>query len=189
MAQQSSYRIKQSTWTEFCYVVFLSRSAARSSFFKRLAQFTSQVCLLEIKSFKFKIYIFLKVKSTRANLTAELLLLVQAAKEYIRSMKESKKSKGRRQPLSKLPRHHPLLVKDCISDDGKPCALWETLEWATACVGSVRYSSLQSESCTFASQTRCLSPSCVCIIKTSSRMVSSFLPVPFSGNSQLWKDD
>ncbi|KFQ27647.1 Lysine-specific demethylase 4A, partial [Mesitornis unicolor] len=33
------------------------------------------------------------------------------------SMKESKKSKGRRQPLSKLPRHHPLLVKDCISDD------------------------------------------------------------------------
>ncbi|KFV13787.1 Lysine-specific demethylase 4A, partial [Pterocles gutturalis] len=40
-----------------------------------------------------------------------------ATKEYIRSMKESKKSKGRRQPLSKLPRHHPLLVKDCISDD------------------------------------------------------------------------
>ncbi|KGL84070.1 Lysine-specific demethylase 4A, partial [Tinamus guttatus] len=38
-------------------------------------------------------------------------------KEYIRSMKESKKSKGRRQPLSKLPRHHPLLVKDCVSDD------------------------------------------------------------------------
>lgn len=34
-------------------------------------------------------------------------------------MKDSKKSKGRRQPLSKLPRHHPLLVKDCISDDGK----------------------------------------------------------------------
>lgn len=52
-------------------------------------------------------------------MTAELLLLVQAAKEYLRSMKESKKSKGRRQPLSKLPRHHPLLVKDCISDDGK----------------------------------------------------------------------
>ncbi|KFQ16148.1 Lysine-specific demethylase 4A, partial [Leptosomus discolor] len=40
-----------------------------------------------------------------------------AAKEYLRSMKESKKSKGRRQPLSKLPRHHPLLVKDCVSDD------------------------------------------------------------------------
>lgn len=52
-------------------------------------------------------------------LTAKLLLPVQVAKEYIRSMKESKKSKGRRQPLSKLPRHHPLLVKDCISDDGK----------------------------------------------------------------------
>uniref|UniRef100_A0A8C4UDR3 [histone H3]-trimethyl-L-lysine(9) demethylase n=1 Tax=Falco tinnunculus TaxID=100819 RepID=A0A8C4UDR3_FALTI len=37
--------------------------------------------------------------------------------ETKRSMKESKKSKCRRQPLSKLPRHHPLLVKDCISDD------------------------------------------------------------------------
>ncbi|KFZ62087.1 Lysine-specific demethylase 4A, partial [Podiceps cristatus] len=43
--------------------------------------------------------------------------LAEVAKEYLRSMKESKKSKGRRQPLSKLPRHHPLLVKDCISDD------------------------------------------------------------------------
>ncbi|XP_065411374.1 lysine-specific demethylase 4A isoform X5 [Chrysemys picta bellii] len=42
---------------------------------------------------------------------------VLVAKEYMRSMKESKKSKGRRQPLSKLPRHHPLVVKDCISDD------------------------------------------------------------------------
>lgn len=52
-------------------------------------------------------------------LTTELFLVVQVAKEYIRSVKESKKSKGRRQPLSKLPRHHPLLVKDCISDDGK----------------------------------------------------------------------
>ncbi|POI24915.1 hypothetical protein CIB84_011335, partial [Bambusicola thoracicus] len=43
--------------------------------------------------------------------------LAEVTKEYIQSMKESKKSKGRRQPLSKLPRHHPLLVKDCISDD------------------------------------------------------------------------
>lgn len=41
------------------------------------------------------------------------------AKEYIRSMKDRKKSKGRRQPLSKLPRHHPLLVKDGLSDDGE----------------------------------------------------------------------
>uniref|UniRef100_A0A8C3E939 [histone H3]-trimethyl-L-lysine(9) demethylase n=1 Tax=Corvus moneduloides TaxID=1196302 RepID=A0A8C3E939_CORMO len=48
---------------------------------------------------------------------SELLLLVQVGKEYASSVKESKKSKGRRQPLSKLPRHHPLLVKDCISDD------------------------------------------------------------------------
>uniref|UniRef100_A0A8D0G9S4 Lysine-specific demethylase 4A n=1 Tax=Sphenodon punctatus TaxID=8508 RepID=A0A8D0G9S4_SPHPU len=43
--------------------------------------------------------------------------LAEVAKEYLWSMKESKKSKGRRQPLSKLPRHHPLLVKDCVSDD------------------------------------------------------------------------
>ncbi|CAM5162948.1 unnamed protein product [Natator depressus] len=43
--------------------------------------------------------------------------LAEVAAEYLRSMKESKKSKGRRQPLSKLPRHHPLVVKDCISDD------------------------------------------------------------------------
>lgn len=34
-------------------------------------------------------------------------------------MKDRKKSKGRRQPLSKLPRHHPLLMKDGLSDDGK----------------------------------------------------------------------
>ncbi|XP_053805813.1 lysine-specific demethylase 4A isoform X2 [Vidua chalybeata] len=43
--------------------------------------------------------------------------LTEVGKESISSVKESKKSKGRRQPLSKLPRHHPLLVKDCISDD------------------------------------------------------------------------
>nr|XP_008107692.1 PREDICTED: lysine-specific demethylase 4A [Anolis carolinensis]XP_008107693.1 PREDICTED: lysine-specific demethylase 4A [Anolis carolinensis]XP_008107694.1 PREDICTED: lysine-specific demethylase 4A [Anolis carolinensis]XP_008107695.1 PREDICTED: lysine-specific demethylase 4A [Anolis carolinensis]XP_016848707.1 PREDICTED: lysine-specific demethylase 4A [Anolis carolinensis] len=43
--------------------------------------------------------------------------LAKMAKEYIRSVKDHKKSKGRRQPLSKLPRHHPLLVKDGLSDD------------------------------------------------------------------------
>ncbi|KAJ6659448.1 hypothetical protein lerEdw1_018682 [Lerista edwardsae] len=43
--------------------------------------------------------------------------LAKLAKEYIRSVKDRKKSKGRRQPLSKLPRHHPLLVKDGFSDD------------------------------------------------------------------------
>ncbi|KAH0618704.1 hypothetical protein JD844_018134 [Phrynosoma platyrhinos] len=43
--------------------------------------------------------------------------LAKMAKEYIRSVKNHKKSKGRRQPLSKLPRHHPLLVKDGLSDD------------------------------------------------------------------------
>ncbi|KAJ7399955.1 lysine demethylase 4A [Pitangus sulphuratus] len=58
------------------------------------------------------------------------------AKEYISSAKDSKKSKGRRQPLSKLPRHHPLLVKDCISDDEAPEQLTpeeeaeETEAWA-----------------------------------------------------------
>lgn len=33
------------------------------------------------------------------------------------SLEENKKSKGRRQPLSKLPRHHPLVLQDCVSDD------------------------------------------------------------------------
>uniref|UniRef100_A0A8B9TPW9 Lysine-specific demethylase 4A n=1 Tax=Anas platyrhynchos TaxID=8839 RepID=A0A8B9TPW9_ANAPL len=56
-------------------------------------------------------------KKTSATASMNEQELAEAAKEYIRSMKESKKSKGRRQPLSKLPRHHPLLVKDCISDD------------------------------------------------------------------------
>lgn len=39
------------------------------------------------------------------------------------SLEENKKSKGRRQPLSKLPRHHPLVLQDCGSDDGKCCLL------------------------------------------------------------------
>lgn len=37
------------------------------------------------------------------------------------SLEENKKSKGRRQPLSKLPRHHPLVLQECVSDDGKCC--------------------------------------------------------------------
>ncbi|XP_055442102.1 lysine-specific demethylase 4A isoform X3 [Bubalus kerabau] len=44
--------------------------------------------------------------------------LAEVADEYMFSLEESKKSKGRRQPLSKLPRHHPLVLQDCISDDG-----------------------------------------------------------------------
>ncbi|XP_050817071.1 lysine-specific demethylase 4A isoform X1 [Gopherus flavomarginatus] len=56
-----------------------------------------------------------KKTSTTASVNEQEL--AEVAKEYMRSMKESKKSKGRRQPLSKLPRHHPLVVKDCISDD------------------------------------------------------------------------
>uniref|UniRef100_A0A8C6VPS8 Lysine-specific demethylase 4A n=1 Tax=Naja naja TaxID=35670 RepID=A0A8C6VPS8_NAJNA len=43
--------------------------------------------------------------------------LAKMAKDYIRSVKDRKQSKGRRQPLTKLPRHHPLLVKDGLSDD------------------------------------------------------------------------
>lgn len=35
------------------------------------------------------------------------------------SLEETKKTKGRRQPLSKLPRHHPLVLQECGSDDGK----------------------------------------------------------------------
>ncbi|XP_059776780.1 lysine-specific demethylase 4A isoform X1 [Balaenoptera ricei] len=43
--------------------------------------------------------------------------LAEVADEYMFSLEESKKSKGRRQPLSKLPRHHPLVLQDCVSDD------------------------------------------------------------------------
>ncbi|XP_027393309.1 lysine-specific demethylase 4A isoform X2 [Bos indicus x Bos taurus] len=45
--------------------------------------------------------------------------LAEVADEYMFSLEESKKSKGRRQPLSKLPRHHPLVLQDCVSDDGR----------------------------------------------------------------------
>ncbi|XP_032286783.1 lysine-specific demethylase 4A isoform X2 [Phoca vitulina] len=44
--------------------------------------------------------------------------LAEVADEYMFSLEENKKSKGRRQPLSKLPRHHPLVLQDCVSDDG-----------------------------------------------------------------------
>lgn len=47
------------------------------------------------------------------------LWFAQVADEYMFSLEENKKSKGRRQPLSKLPRHHPLVLQDCVSDDGK----------------------------------------------------------------------
>ncbi|KAB0391370.1 hypothetical protein E2I00_005218 [Balaenoptera physalus] len=43
--------------------------------------------------------------------------VLTVADEYMFSLEESKKSKGRRQPLSKLPRHHPLVLQDCVSDD------------------------------------------------------------------------
>ncbi|XP_013363205.1 PREDICTED: lysine-specific demethylase 4A isoform X2 [Chinchilla lanigera] len=42
---------------------------------------------------------------------------LSVADEYVFSLEENKKSKGRRQPLSKLPRHHPLVLQECISDD------------------------------------------------------------------------
>uniref|UniRef100_A0A670XR91 Lysine-specific demethylase 4A n=1 Tax=Pseudonaja textilis TaxID=8673 RepID=A0A670XR91_PSETE len=53
--------------------------------------------------------------------------------DYIRSVKDHKQSKGRRQPLTKLPRHHPLLVKDGLSDDEQLTPEEETEEmeaWA-----------------------------------------------------------
>lgn len=43
--------------------------------------------------------------------------LAEVADEYMFSLEENKKSKGRRQPLSKLPRHHPLVLQECVSDD------------------------------------------------------------------------
>lgn len=52
------------------------------------------------------------------------LCFAQVADEYMFSLEENKKSKGRRQPLSKLPRHHPLVLQDCVSDDGKCCLLF-----------------------------------------------------------------
>ncbi|XP_025144691.3 lysine-specific demethylase 4A isoform X7 [Bubalus bubalis] len=61
---------------------------------------------------------------------------VLVADEYMFSLEESKKSKGRRQPLSKLPRHHPLVLQDCVSDDELPEQLTpeeeaeETEAWA-----------------------------------------------------------
>lgn len=46
-------------------------------------------------------------------------MFAQVADEYMLSLEENKKTKGRRQPLSKLPRHHPLVLQECGSDDGK----------------------------------------------------------------------
>ena len=54
------------------------------------------------------------------------LRFAQVADEYVFSLEENKKSKGRRQPLSKLPRHHPLVLQDCVSDDGE-CSLLSSL--------------------------------------------------------------
>ncbi|XP_023563623.1 lysine-specific demethylase 4A [Octodon degus] len=42
---------------------------------------------------------------------------LSVADEYMFSLEENKKSKGRRQPLCKLPRHHPLVLQECTSDD------------------------------------------------------------------------
>ncbi|XP_038616150.1 lysine-specific demethylase 4A [Tachyglossus aculeatus] len=56
-----------------------------------------------------------KKASSTANMSEQEL--AEVAEEYMRSLEESKKSKGRRQPLSKLPRHHPLVVQECVSDD------------------------------------------------------------------------
>nr|XP_014342855.1 PREDICTED: lysine-specific demethylase 4A [Latimeria chalumnae] len=58
-----------------------------------------------------------KKASTTASVDEQQV--AEVAEEYTNSLKEKKKSKGRRQPLCKLPRHHPLAVKDCASDEGE----------------------------------------------------------------------
>ncbi|KAE8609864.1 hypothetical protein XENTR_v10011932 [Xenopus tropicalis] len=46
--------------------------------------------------------------------------LEEVAGKHIKSLKENRNSKSRRQPLSKLPRYHPLVMKDSGSDDDQP---------------------------------------------------------------------
>ncbi|XP_064415798.1 lysine-specific demethylase 4A [Latimeria chalumnae] len=75
-----------------------------------------------------------KKASTTASVDEQQV--AEVAEEYTNSLKEKKKSKGRRQPLCKLPRHHPLAVKDCASDEEMPEQLFleeeqeETEAWA-----------------------------------------------------------
>ncbi|KAM8929974.1 lysine-specific demethylase 4A [Pelodytes ibericus] len=45
---------------------------------------------------------------------------LKVAQKHIKSLKENHNSKSRRQPLSKLPRYHPLVMKDSGSDDDVP---------------------------------------------------------------------
>ncbi|XP_075037762.1 lysine-specific demethylase 4A [Mixophyes fleayi] len=58
------------------------------------------------------------------------------AKKHIKSLQENRNTKSRRQPLSKLPRYHPLVMKDSGSEDDQPDQLLmdeefeETETWA-----------------------------------------------------------
>ncbi|XP_063795426.1 lysine-specific demethylase 4A [Pseudophryne corroboree] len=58
------------------------------------------------------------------------------AKKHMNSLHENHNAKSRRQPLSKLPRYHPLVMKDSGSDDDQPDQLLmdeefeETETWA-----------------------------------------------------------
>ncbi|KAM4641068.1 lysine-specific demethylase 4A [Discoglossus pictus] len=46
--------------------------------------------------------------------------LAEVAEKHMKTLKESKNAKSRRQPLSKLPRYHPLVMKESVSDDDLP---------------------------------------------------------------------
>ncbi|KAG8437055.1 hypothetical protein GDO86_007944 [Hymenochirus boettgeri] len=46
--------------------------------------------------------------------------LEEVAEKHMKSVKESMNAKSRRQPLSKLPRYHPLVMKDSGSEDDAP---------------------------------------------------------------------
>ncbi|OCT84899.1 lysine-specific demethylase 4A [Xenopus laevis] len=46
--------------------------------------------------------------------------LEEVAEKHMKSLKENRNAKSRRQPLSKLPRYHPLVMKDSGSDDDQP---------------------------------------------------------------------
>ncbi|XP_053324963.1 lysine-specific demethylase 4A [Spea bombifrons] len=59
-----------------------------------------------------------KKKSNMASFTEQDLK--EVAKKHMKSLKENMNAKSRRQPLSKLPRYHPLVMKESGSDDDVP---------------------------------------------------------------------
>ncbi|KAM9325639.1 lysine-specific demethylase 4A [Gastrophryne carolinensis] len=60
----------------------------------------------------------LKKTSSMASFSAREL--AEVAQKHIKNMQDSQNSKSRRQPLSKLPRYHPLVMKDSGSEDDQP---------------------------------------------------------------------